>query len=84
MIPVHDVELGPLSWLPGQWWPYRHAVSNGAPTETLSNGVTVRFGLCGLATVARRSHWPRCPVCLHRSKESSNQYREEKMSVSQH
>lgn len=32
-----------------------------APEVTLSNGRVVRFGVCGLATVPRPSHWLRCP-----------------------
>ena len=75
MVPVHGVEPGPLLWLPSQWWPYRHAVPVGAPEVTLPNGVMVRYGLCGLATVARKTHWPRCPVCVRLDEEYVINYR---------
>jgi len=63
---------GPLSWIPGLWWPYLHAVPTGTPETLLANGQRVRFGLCGLATALRTrpwprgQEWPRCPECKRR------------------
>jgi len=58
---------GAVTWMPGQWFEWRHAVPVDAPAVVLPDGRTVRFGLCGLATVPRRSHWRRCPVCAARA-----------------
>jgi hypothetical protein len=58
---------GAVVWLSGQWFQWRHAVPVDTPVMVLGEGRQVRFGLCGLATVPRPSHWPRCPVCAARA-----------------
>lgn len=55
-----------IVWLPGQWFTWRHAVRPDAPPVTLMDGRTIHFGLCGLATLSRRSRWLRCPIYVRR------------------